>query len=182
MDGDHRANMVPDVKVNTCPETRGRCRPFATRMSLSPRGNGVFLSAGLGHSNRMSQNMTLARMEEIAHQTVAAFPPPFREGARAVALQVADWPAPDMLDDLGMQDPLELTGLYEGIPLTEKSVFDQPMGPDTVWLFREPILAEWRDRGDVSLKELVAHVTVHEFAHHFGWSDDDIATIDRWWE
>lgn len=121
-------------------------------------------------------------MEEIARETVESFPLPFRDSARAVALRVVDWPDKDMLRDLDMDDPLELTGLYDGIPMTEKSVFDQPFGPDVVWLFREPILAEWRDRGDVALRDLVAHVTVHEFAHHFGWSDDDIAAIDRWWE
>ncbi|MCR9146645.1 MAG: metallopeptidase family protein [Rhodobacteraceae bacterium] len=130
----------------------------------------------------MDSPLTLDQMFEAAVATVEAFPTGFRGAARAVNLQVTDWPAPDMLAELDMTDPLELTGLYEGIPLTEKSVFDQPMGPDTVWLFREPILAEWRDRGDIALRDLVAHVTVHEFAHHFGWSDADIATIDRWWE
>ena len=94
---------------------------------------------------------------------------------------MADWPDADMLRDLSISDPYELTGLYDGIPMTRKSVFDQPVGPDTVWLFREPILDEWRARGNVTLEELVAHVTVHEFAHHFGWSDDDIASIDEWW-
>lgn len=87
-----------------------------------------------------------------------------------------------MLADLGIADPLDLTGLYEGTPMTRKSVWDQPAQPDTVWLFREPILAEWRARGTVRLDDLIAHVTIHEFAHHFGWSDDDIARIDRWWE
>ncbi|WP_137699759.1 metallopeptidase family protein [Marimonas lutisalis] len=122
------------------------------------------------------------RIEQIARDTVAGFPAPFLGPASGVVIHVTDWPAPEMLRDLGIADPIELTGLYEGIPLTHKSVFDQPQRPDTVWLFREPILAEWRDRGDVTIEELVAHVTVHEFAHHFGWSDDDIATIDRWWE
>ena len=121
-------------------------------------------------------------MEDVARRTVAGFPQAFAEAARAVAIHVADWPDHEMLDSLDMTDPVELTGLYDGIPMTEKSVFDQPTGPDIVWLFREPILAEWRDRGDVDLADLVAHVTVHEFAHHFGWSDDDIASIDRWWE
>jgi len=124
----------------------------------------------------------LAEIEAMAHTAIDAFPPAFREPARAVALRVVDWPREDVLREFGMTDPLELTGLYDGIPLTEKSVADQPMGPDTVWLFREPILAEWRARENVTLAELVTHVTVHEFAHHFGWSDDDIATIDRWWE
>lgn len=125
---------------------------------------------------------SLAQIEEMARAALAELPDTFQPAAKEVALRVADWPERWMLDDLGMADPLELTGLYDGIPMTEKSVIHQPLGPDSVWLFREPILAEWRDRGDVEIEDLVAHVTVHEFAHHFGWSDDDIASIDRWWE
>ena len=109
-------------------------------------------------------------------------PQPFRDHARAVVVKVVDWPPNDVLADLGIDDPLDLTGLYDGTPLTQKSVTDPEPFPDTVWLYREPILAELRERPDVTLTELVAHVVVHEFAHHFGWSDDDIATIDRWWE
>jgi predicted Zn-dependent protease with MMP-like domain len=86
------------------------------------------------------------------------------------------------VEGLGLDDPFELTGLYDGIPLTEKSQSDQPTRPDVIWLFRRPILDEWAERGDVSIQDLVAHVVVHELAHHFGWSDDEIATIDRWWE
>ena len=130
----------------------------------------------------MTRAPSLDRIEQIARDTVAAMPPEVRRLAEQVALRVAEWPAEDMLRDLGITDPLELTGLYEGIPMTEKSVFDAPVGPDIVWLFRQPILAEWRDRGTVAIEDLIAHVTVHEFAHHFGWSDADIATIDRWWE
>jgi predicted Zn-dependent protease with MMP-like domain len=52
--------------------------------------------------------------------------------------------------------------------------------PDTVWLFRRAILDEWAARGDVPLDRLIAHVLVHEIAHHFGMSDDDIAAIDDW--
>jgi predicted Zn-dependent protease with MMP-like domain len=99
-----------------------------------------------------------------------------------VQLRIADFAPEDMLDALDLHDPFELTGLYDGIPLTEKSVMDQPDGPDAIWLFRRPILDEWADRGDIGLGDLVAHVLVHELAHHFGWSDDDIAAIDRWWE
>ena len=121
-------------------------------------------------------------IEALALAARAALPDPIRRAAEAVAVQVADWPTEEMLEELEIGDPLELTGLYEGIPLTEKSGFDQPYGPDVIWLFREPILAEWRDRGDVELKDIVTNVLVHEFAHHFGWSDDDIAEIDPWWE
>ncbi len=118
----------------------------------------------------------------MARHTVNTLPEPFRGPARDVAVCVADWPSRQMLRELGISDPLHLTGLYDGTPMTLKSVWDQPEQPDMVWLFREPILAEWRARRGVALADLIAHVTIHEFAHHFGWSDDDIARIDRWWE
>ncbi|MZR12456.1 neutral zinc metallopeptidase [Maritimibacter sp. DP07] len=121
-------------------------------------------------------------IEALARDTVEALPDAFRTPARGVAIRVEDFPADDMLRDLEIESPFELTGLYEGIPLTQKSVFDQPAGPDVIWLFRRPILDEWADRGDVEIGALVAHVLIHELAHHFGWSDADIATIDRWWE
>ncbi|EIE51365.1 neutral zinc metallopeptidase [Salipiger aestuarii] len=120
-------------------------------------------------------------IEAIARATVEGFPEPFRSGARDVLIEVLEWPPADMLADLGIEDPLDLTGLYEGVPMTERAVSDPVSWPDRVFLFRQPILAELRDRGNVSLQELVTHVTVHEFAHHFGWSDDDIASVDAWW-
>lgn len=124
---------------------------------------------------------SLAEIEAMAEAARAALPEAFRAPAAAVVLRVEDFAAEAVLDEMGIEDPFELTGLYEGVPLTEKSVFD-PSGPDVIWLFRRPILDEWVGRGDVALDTLVAHVFVHELAHHFGWSDDDIARIDRWWE
>ncbi|MBY6151700.1 metallopeptidase family protein [Vannielia litorea] len=123
-----------------------------------------------------------AHFLRVAGEAIEAFPPPLRAAAREVVVQVAEWPTPAMMAEFGMTDPRELTGLYEGTPLPEKSASFPSPYPDTVWLFRQPILAEWRDRPGQDLDELIAHVTVHEFAHHFGWSDDDIAEIDPWWE
>ncbi|WP_231582116.1 metallopeptidase family protein [Puniceibacterium sp. IMCC21224] len=118
----------------------------------------------------------------MARDAIEALPEVFRTPARAILLQVTDWPDAAMLADLEIDDALNLTGLYDGIPMTEKALSDPSPWPDTIWLFREPILQEWRERGNVELSELIAHVVVHELAHHFGWSDDDIARIDRWWE
>ena len=123
---------------------------------------------------------SLAEIQTLAEATVAALPPTFRRPAQEVALIVQDFPEEDMLDELGIEDIFELTGLYDGVPMTEKSVSDPFPRPDTVWLFRRPILDEWVERGEVPLDELVAHVTIHEFAHHFGWSDDEIARIAPW--
>ena len=123
----------------------------------------------------------LADIEAIARATINALPEPFRQHAHEVAIRVVDLAEADMLSSMGLEDPFSLTGLYDGVPLTEKSFGDQPGQPDAVWLFRRAILDEWAERGDVTLKALVSHVTVHEFAHHFGWSDEDIASIDEWW-
>jgi predicted Zn-dependent protease with MMP-like domain len=123
---------------------------------------------------------TLDDIEQIARETVANLPIAFRTDAEKVAIIVADFASEEVLKDLDME-AFDLTGLYDGVPLTEKSNWDVPLGPDTVWLFRRPILDEWAERGNVTIADLVAHVTIHEFAHHFGWSDDDIAAIDQWW-
>jgi predicted Zn-dependent protease with MMP-like domain len=121
-------------------------------------------------------------IEDMARAAIAALPEAYRAAAAAVALRVEDFAAEEMLDDLGIDDVFELTGLYDGVPLTEKSVMDQPDRPDAIWLFRRAILDEWAARGDIALYDLVAHVYIHELAHHFGWSDEEIAAIDRWWE
>lgn len=124
----------------------------------------------------------LALIEQLAHGAIAELPEPYRAAATQIVLRIEDFAPEDVLEAMDLQDPFELTGLYDGIPLTEKSVADQVTHPDVIWLFRRPILDEWADRGDVSLEELVSHVLVHELAHHFGWSDEEIARIDPWWE
>ena len=121
-------------------------------------------------------------MESMALATVAALPAAFRTAAEAVVIRIEEFPSEEMLDGLELEDSFELTGLYEGTPLIDKSVSDPAPQPDTIWLFRRAILDEWVERGNVTLGELVAHVLIHELAHHFGWTDEDIAAIDRWWD
>jgi predicted Zn-dependent protease with MMP-like domain len=123
----------------------------------------------------------LDAIEALALAARDALPPPFRAAASEVRLVVTDWPPDDIIDDLQIDDPYDLTGLYEGVPVTERAAVDEDPA-SVIWLFRRPILDEWAARGDVTLEALIAHVTVHEFAHHFGWSDEEIARIDPWWE
>ena len=123
-----------------------------------------------------------ALIRQLAEAAIATLPEPYRAAAGLIALRIEDVADPEILAALDIDDPLELTGLYDGVPLTEKSVSDQMLQPDQIFLFRLPILTEWIERGDVSLAELVTHVFIHELAHHVGWTDDDIARIDPWWE
>ncbi len=119
---------------------------------------------------------------ELAHAAVEALPEPYRAAAREVALRIDEFAELELLDALQIEDPYELTGLYDGVPLTDKVLSDPAPQNDQIFLYRRPILEEWIERGDVSLGELVTHVMVHELAHHFGWSDAEIARIDPWWE
>ncbi len=125
---------------------------------------------------------SLADFEAMAARAFAQLPAEVRAVCAEVAIRIEDFPDDQMLDEMGVEDPFALTGLYDGVAATEKSSMDQPLGPDVVWLFRRPILEEWIERGDVRLDRLVAHVLVHEIAHHLGWSDDDIRAIDDWTE
>ncbi|WBU59503.1 metallopeptidase family protein [Paracoccus albus] len=125
---------------------------------------------------------TRAEIEAIARNVIDTLPPAFAPHARDIVLRVEDFADDAMMDELEIDDPLELTGIYDGVPITEKSPSHPQHFPDTIWLFRRAMIDEWAERGDVAFGELVTHVTVHELAHHFGWSDDDIARIDRWWE
>ncbi len=123
-----------------------------------------------------------ALIEALAQAALANLPEIYRTSATTVALRVADFASDEHVEQMGLEDPFELTGLYQGTPMTERSVMDQPAAPDVIWLFRRPILDEWAERGDICLADLVTHVLIHELAHHFGWSDEDIAAIDPWWE
>lgn len=121
-------------------------------------------------------------LEAMAGRAFAALPEGVRAACGPLVVRVEDFAPDEVLEELGLEDPWELTGLYDGVALTERSVDDVATGPDVVWLYRRAILEEWIDRGDVALERLVAHVLVHEIAHHFGWSDARIAEVDRWWE
>lgn len=123
---------------------------------------------------------SLEDFEALADRARAALPDVFRELTGELLVRIDDFADEETLAELGIDDPFELTGLYQGVALTEKSVLDVPVEPDVVWLYRRPILDEWVERGDVPLDRLVAHVLVHEIAHHFGWSDERIAEIDDW--
>jgi predicted Zn-dependent protease with MMP-like domain len=115
----------------------------------------------------------------LAEAALRELPEPFRGLAGEIQMRVLDYPPDEVLDELGIDDPFELTGLYEGPDLRRRSVFDPSPGPSLVFLYRRPILDEWCERGDVTLGELISHVLTHEIGHHFGLSDDDIDSIEE---
>jgi predicted Zn-dependent protease with MMP-like domain len=119
-----------------------------------------------------------ADIEAIARRTLEALPEPFASHLRDVVLQVEEFASDEVLAEMGIADPFDLTGLYEGLPLNEKSVDVSGNLPDRILLFRRPILDEWAD-GEDSLERLVAHILVHEAGHHFGFSDADMHALEE---
>jgi acetylglutamate kinase len=113
----------------------------------------------------------------MAEAGLAAMPPRLAQHVRGVAILVEDLADEETLADLGIDNPWELTGLYRGIPMTERSVADPVPFPDTILLYKEAILIEWIETGE-DLQHLVASVLVHEIAHHFGFSDAEIERLE----
>ena len=122
----------------------------------------------------------LADFEQLAHDAFARLPELFRQRCAGIAIQVVDFPDDDMLDELGLESPFDLLGLFRGIGLAQggdPALLGTGQMPNMVWLFRRPLLDYWAEH-DESLGHLVTHVLVHEIGHHFGLSDDDMARIE----
>ncbi|MES2096027.1 MAG: metallopeptidase family protein [Pseudomonadota bacterium] len=118
------------------------------------------------------------QIETIARATMASLPPDFAAHLGDVVLIVEDFADDETLDALGIEDPFELTGVYHGRPVGEKSSMDSGALPDRIHLYRRAILDEWVEGGE-ALDVLVRHIVIHEVGHHFGLSDDDMHRLEE---
>ncbi len=116
-------------------------------------------------------------IEAIARAAMQALPEPFAAHLKAVALLVEEFADEELLAELGIDHPLDLTGVYEGIPIGERSADMSGTLPDRIRLFRQPILAEWCEEGE-DFEHLVRHILIHEVGHHFGLSDEDMHALE----
>ena len=116
-------------------------------------------------------------IEAICRATIARLPTQFAEHLGDIVFAVEDYADAETLAALGIEHPLDLSGLYHGRPLGEKSSMDVAPMPDRIVLYRRAILEEWIETG-LRLDDLVAHVTIHEIGHHFGLSDDDMHALE----
>jgi predicted Zn-dependent protease with MMP-like domain len=120
---------------------------------------------------------TIEEFEDLAHAAFESLPETFRRLCEGVVMRIEEFPDKGICTEMGLESPFELTGLYQGIDLTQKSVGDVAPLPDMVILYRRAILDEWSE-GGVALGHLVRHVLIHEIGHHFGLSDAAMHDIE----
>lgn len=119
-----------------------------------------------------------AEIERLAEAALRQLPDAFRQHLGDVVLQVQEFAEQEVLDQLGIEEPFDLTGLYSGRPLGQQSSMVSGELPPMIHLYRRPLLEEWVETG-VALEDLITHVIVHEVGHHFGFSDADMHAIEE---
>jgi len=121
---------------------------------------------------------SLEEFDALAREAFAALPKDFRNLCGNVVIHVAEQAEPEILRHFRMTNPLQLSGLFEGVGLPNKGFSNPFEYPNHVHLYRRAILAEWRSEPGLDLKQLIMHVLVHEIGHHFGLSDADMHAIE----
>ena len=129
-------------------------------------------------ARRFDHPPTADEIEAIAREALTRLPEPFSAHLSHVVLQVDEVADDELLLEMGIEHPLDLTGVYEGIPISQRSVETSGSLPDRIRLFRQAILAEWCEDGE-PFEHLVRHILIHEAGHHFGFSDEEMHALEE---
>ncbi len=120
----------------------------------------------------------LSEMETMARAALKTIPERLRRHVRGVVIRVEEFPDAETEREMGLESPFDILGLYRGVSLDRKSVFDTPTDVDMIFLYRRPILDYWCETGE-DLAHIIRHVLIHEIGHHFGLSDEDMERIEE---
>ncbi len=119
-----------------------------------------------------------ADIEQIADREYRRIPAFMREKVDPVMIRVVDFPSDEVQEEMELESPYELLGLYQGVSLDQSGVHDIREDVDMIFLYRRPLLDYWVETGN-SLEDVVRHVLIHEIGHHFGLSDEDMERIEE---
>lgn len=120
---------------------------------------------------------TCADIERIARAVIAKIPEALRRRFADVPVLVVEFPDQETMAAMDLESPFDLLGLYQGVSLDQKSVFESPDDIDRIFLYRRPLLDYWC-AGDDLFEAVIANTVIHEIGHHFGFSDDDMERIE----
>ena len=124
--------------------------------------------------------MTRERFERLVAEAVETIPARFRRALANLAIVVEDEPSTELLDEMEVEAPDTLLGLYQGTPLPERGWAHGNTLPDRVVLFQRPIEDSCEDDADIVVA--VGETVIHELGHYFGMSEEEISEIEeRYW-
>ena len=117
---------------------------------------------------------------QLVNEALTTIPTRFRDAMQNIAIVVEDEPSAEQLDDVGVEPPETLLGLYEGTPLTDRQWADGNRLPDKITLFQGPIEDSSADENDLIVA--IGETLIHEIGHYFGLSEEEIEEIEeRYW-
>ncbi len=120
---------------------------------------------------------SLDEIESIAIEALAHLPQEFRALCGDIIIQIADFPDDQIIEDMGLETPFDLLGLFEGRGIGERFSLQTGEGPNRITLYRRAILDYWSEHEETP-GDIITHVLIHEIGHHFGLSDDDMENIE----
>ncbi|WP_137157300.1 metallopeptidase family protein [Rhizobium sp. FKL33] len=120
---------------------------------------------------------SLEAIEQLAREAYGQLPDDFRALCQDLIIQISDFPTDDIFEDMALETPFDLLGLFEGRGVTERFSVENGELPNRVTLYRRPILDYWAENEE-TLGDIISHVLIHEIGHHFGLSDEDIEEIE----
>ena len=101
--------------------------------------------------------------EELVADALDSLPPDIAEMIDNVDVVVEAEPPAEYVT--GLPRGHTLFGLYHGVPLTERGVYDRAM-PDKISIYEGPITRTART--PAAIREQVRRTVIHEIGHHFG--------------
>jgi predicted Zn-dependent protease with MMP-like domain len=108
-------------------------------------------------------------------EALDSLPAEFRSKIRNVAVLVEDLPPNPIPSEPGQPRRI-LLGLFHGVPMTQKSVFAVPSGPDYVVLYKKNIEAVCSTEAEV--REQIRRTLVHEMGHYFGMTEEQVRNME----
>ena len=121
-----------------------------------------------------------ANFERLVADALATIPRRFRDAMKNIAIVVEDEPSSELLDEMELEPPDTLLGLYQGIPLTERAWGYGNALPDRILLFQGPLERESEDDDDLVVA--IGETLIHEIGHYFGMSEEQIEEIEeKYW-
>ncbi|MBM4440314.1 MAG: metallopeptidase family protein [Candidatus Rokubacteria bacterium] len=120
--------------------------------------------------------MTRRQFEALVEKALRRLPRGFKDKLANIAVVVEDWADDDTLEEMGIEPPDTLYGLYRGVDLTRRDSGYGNVLPDTVTIYQGPIEEDCADEEEMA--ELVRETVVHEIGHYFGLDDETMHRIE----